>query len=155
MDVLRELTSQELDCVVIKLHNHLPHGIRDLYFILACQKNYELSKTIPNVDLKILPKFYTYAEASSEIIFAISNVNEKYNCFSAFTYDKDLSFFSRCVKETKLIAWHKQILAVLLQVKQIQPVLDVITDQNLKLVSNEYAKCYWLQKEEALQFRYE
>jgi Domain of unknown function (DUF5645) len=152
MDILKEITENELDYVVDRLREKLPYTIRDLYFILAARRNKELAKKISNISVKLLPVFYNHRNGLKENCTIFGITGEEDHTVFVFTFDETLKELRECLDQTKLIRWTQRVLFPTIHYEHTEPVLDQLKKLEVELSWNEHAAYYWLSKDEALQF---
>lgn len=152
MDILRKSSESEVNFIIDKLKENLPHHIKDLHFMLAAKRSSDLSKNFSNVSDKLLPTFYTHRNGLKENCTVFGITGERDHAVWFFTLQKSLQEVTECLEKTKLIRWNERVLFVTVHKRQTQPVLDVIAANNYELQQNEDAVYYWLPKAEALKF---
>jgi hypothetical protein len=149
MDILRELSDEELDFVIEKLKRHLPYAIKDLLYILSAQKC--KSSGIEDLSDKVLPTFYTHRNGDKEncTIFGITGARNHTVWY--FSFDDTLKEIRECIEQTKRIKWGEQFLFVTIHVEQIKPLLDYAHRNGYEIEDNEANSYYYLPIEEALK----
>lgn len=149
MDILRELSDDELNFIIKKLEEKLPYTIKDLYYIKSSLYCRELDRK--NLSDKIFPKLYTHRNGKKEncTIFGITGANDHTVWY--FTFDDSLREIKDCLG-TKFIMWGSKFLFETIHVEQIDPILDYAKEHGFKVDVNEYAAYYTLSKQDALSF---
>lgn len=139
MDILRELSDDELTYIIERLEENLPYTIKDVYYIKSALKCREESRHRKiHLSDKILPKFYTHINGKREncTIFGITGENNHTVWY--FTFDDTLNEIRECL-ESKLIKWGTKFLFETIHVEQISSVLDFSKENGFKIIENEYA----------------
>jgi hypothetical protein len=151
MDVLRELSDEELSYIIGKLEEKLPYTIKDVYYIKSALISREASRCRKNLSDKVLPQFYTHREGNRDhcTIFGITGENNHTVWY--FSFDKSLKEIRECL-DSKLIKWGTKFLFETVHVEQISSVLDYATEKGFKIIENEYAAYYTLSLQDALSF---
>jgi Domain of unknown function (DUF5645) len=155
MDILREISDDELNYIVSRLKADLPYAIKDLYFILAAKRTKELSKNFSNISVKLLPTFYVPQSGLKEncTLFAITGDSDHTVWF--FTYEESLKELRECLEKTKLIKWNEKVLFVTIHREHVGPIFECVEKNNYKVQENANCFYYWLQKEEAKNYKIE
>lgn len=154
MDILCELSDEELEYMMSKFEENLPFGLKNLYFIQSAQKcKRELIKNNGLVlSEKVLPTFYTHRYGLKENCTIFGITGEENHTVWYFTFDKSLNEIRECLEKTKLIKWGTDFLFVTLHVEQIQPVFDYVSSNGVKIVENEENSYYFLPIKDAINF---
>jgi hypothetical protein len=153
MEILREITEEELNYVIRRLEENLPYAIKDLYYILAAKRSKSLEKKFTNISDKILPVFYVPRNGRKEncTIFGINTGRDHTVWF--FTFEESIQELTDCLEKTKLIRWSEKVLFVTIHREHTNPIFDQIKIKNSNLCSNDEVSYYTLAKEEALKFQ--
>lgn len=154
MDILRELSDEELNFIIKKLEEKLPYTLKDLYYIKSALKCRDELLNRKNLSDKVLPKLYTHRHGKREHCTIFGITGESDHTVWYFTFDDSLREIRECL-DTKFIMWGKKILFETIHVEQIDPILDYAKKHKLKVDVNEYAAFYMLSKREALSFNVE
>ena len=152
MDVLRELSDDELEYIKIRLKENFPKSIKNLYYIYSAvickaelRKNFKLSD-------KVLPKFYTYRDGLKENCTIFGITGEENHTVWNFTFDDSLDEIRKCLEETNLIKWRRKLCFVTVHAEQIHPILDYAARKGLK-IDNEENSYFYLPIEAASNFK--
>lgn len=153
MDILRELTTEELDYIIGRLNKNLPYALKNLNYIFSAQifKNVSIKMNKKFTD-KVVPTFYVPRNGLKEncTIFGITGTGDHTVWY--FTFEESLREIRECINTTKLINWNSELLFVTLHVEQIKPVLDFVNTNGIEITSNDYCSYYYLPMEDALNF---
>lgn len=150
MDILRELTEDEINFILEKLQEKLPHTIKDIYYLKTALKFREASKSHKNLSDKVLPRFYTNRNGIKENCTIVGITGERDHSVWYFTFDETLAEIRECLN-TNFIKWGLlEILFVTIHVEHIAPILDYARDNELNVKVNEFAAYYTLSREDAL-----
>lgn len=156
MDILRELSDDELDFIKCKLKKHLPYAIKDLYFIESAEKcKHAMKSCDEKLSDKVVPKFYTHRNGKKENCTIFGITGECDHTVWYFSFDETLREITECLEETKLIKWGTRFLFVTLHTEQIQPVLEYAAKNRHAIESNEENSYFYLPSEIALNFKIE
>lgn len=151
MDVLRELSDDELTYIVERLEENLPHTIKDVYFIKSALKFREEARHRKNLSDKVLPQFYTHRAGKREHCTIFGITGEQNHTVWYFSFDDSLKEIRECL-DSKLINWGTKFLFETIHVEQISSALDYANEKGFKIIENEYAAYYTLSREDALSF---
>lgn len=149
MDILRELSEEELEVIKIRLRENLPKSIKNLYYIYSGEKFNAESKNYSKLSDKALPKFYTYRNGLKENCTIFGITGEENHTVWYFTFEDSLNEIRKCLEETKLIRWERRLYFVTLHAEQIKPILDY-AERNNKEIENEENSYYYLPIEKAI-----
>jgi Domain of unknown function (DUF5645) len=155
MDILREITDNELAFIVSRLEENLPYAIKDLHFILAAKRTKELSKNLTNISEKLLPKFYVPQNGSKENCTIFGITDESDHTVWCFTFQESLEELRECLEKTKLINWNKRILFVTIHKEQTGPIFDYVSSKSECSLVDYPVSYYWLPIDDALKLKIE
>lgn len=155
MDILREITDDELNYVIERLKENLPRCIKNLNYILGARRSRALARNFVGISVKLLPDFFVHRTGRKEncTIFGITGKGDRTVWF--FTFQENLEELKECLENTKLIPWNEKILFVTLHKEHTWPLLDVIERRGHNMSFNEESGYYQLPREEALKFETE
>lgn len=152
MDILREVTAEELNLFISRFKENLPRSLKNLYYIYSAQLVKDVSiKTNKKLSDKVLPTFYVPRNGLKEncTIFGITGTSDHTVWY--YTLDESLSEIRECLSKTKLIRWNIGVLFVTLYASQIQPVIEFAKFNRLKLSGEDVRFSYvYLPIEDAL-----
>ena len=154
MDILREVSDEELFYIIQKLEEKLPYTLKDLYYIKSALKCREESCNHKNLSDKVLPKFYTHRHGKREHCTIFGITRDRDHSVWYFSFDDGLREIRECL-DTKFIMWGTKFIFETIHVEQIDSVLDYAKKHELSVDVNEYAAYYSLSKQEALSFNVE
>lgn len=149
MDVLREITADELDFIKSKLREDFPKFIKDLYFIQSAERCREASKNLRDTSDRVLAAFYVPRNGKKEncTIFGITPARDRTVWF--FTLEESLDEAKECLNTSQLIRWSDGILFVTIHAKFTPLVEDCVKNNGYHLKVIHKAAYYWMTKEEA------
>lgn len=155
MDVLREISDDELNYIIYRLEDNLPYAIKDLYYILSAKKSKKDSKKFSDISEKVLPKFYVPQNGIKEncTIFAITGLRDHTVWF--FTFQESLDELRLCLKNTKLIEWKKKVLFVTIHREHVAAIFECVEANNYKLQENAEVSYYQLPKDRVKDLKIE
>lgn len=151
MDILREISDEELHYIIQKLEERLPYTLKDLYYIKSVLKCREESCNHKNLSDKVLPKLYTHRNGKRENCTIFGITGERDHSVWYFSFDDSLREIRECL-DTQFIMWGTKFIFETIHVEQIDPILDYAKKHELKVDVNEYAAYYSLSIREALSF---
>lgn len=153
MDILREITEEELSFFTAKIEEHMLYTIKDVYFIMGAKIFHKKKRHFADISERLLPTFYTHREGLKEncTIFGITSEQDHLVWF--YSLEQSCKELKECLEQSKLIKWEPRLLFLTLHKEYSEIVLNCISKNNYKLQSNEPASYYWLPKQEAAQFQ--
>jgi hypothetical protein len=152
MDILRELSEEELIYIKNRLKERFPKSIKNLYYIYSGEIFRAEFKNYSKLSDKVLPKFYTYRSGDKENCTIFGITGEEDHTVWYFSFEDSLNEIEKCLEKTNLIKWRKnKLYFITLHAEQIQPILDYAA-RNDKKVENEENSYYYLPIECALNF---
>lgn len=151
MDILREISDEELHYITQKLEERLPYTLKDLYYIKSVLKCREESCNHKNLSDKVLPKLYTHRNGKRENCTIFGITRERDHSVWYFSFDDSLREIRECL-DTQFIMWGTKFIFETIHVEQIDPILDYAKKHELNVDVNEYAAYYSLSIREALSF---
>lgn len=152
MDILRELSENELTYIKMRLKENFPKSIKNLYYIYSGEKFKAESKNYLKLSDKVLPKFYTCGSGLKENCTIFGITGEENHTVWYFSFEDSLNEINKCLEETNLIKWKtNKLYFITLDADQIQPILDYAA-RNGKKVENEENSYYYLPIERAVDF---
>lgn len=155
MEVLREISDEELSYVIGRLREKLPYAIKDLHYILSAKKSREASKEMPDLSAKLLPTFFCPRDGLKENCTIFGITGETDHTVWYFTFEESLDELRECLERTKLIRWGENALFVTIHSEQTGPLLDCIERKNCFLRAVDNVAYFWQPKEEALKLHFE
>ena len=155
MEILREVSEEELNYIVKKLEEKLPRTIKDLQFIFAARKSKILSTNLSEVSEKVLPTFYTHRNGLKENCTIFGITGEKDHNVWLFTFQESLEEMIECLEKTKLIRWNNRVLFVTVHRKFVKPIMNriITAGYDFDEIKDQEVTYYTLSKEKALKFQ--
>ena len=149
MEVLREITEDELNYIISRLENDLPYAIKDLYFILSSKRSKEAAVNFTGISEKVLPTFYVPRNGIKDncTIFAITSEPDHTVWF--FTYQESLQEVKICLENTNLIMWTKTVLFVTIHREQVEAIFEHLRKNKYTMNHDEACSYFYLPKEDA------
>lgn len=149
MDVLREITVDELNFIKSKLTEDYPRFIKDLNYISSAERCRKASKNFSDTSDRILASFFIPRNGKKEncTIFGITGPRDHTVWF--FTLEESMQEAREVLNNSQLIRWSDGLIFITVYAKFTPLVEDCIKRNGYHLKEISIAGCHWLDKETA------
>lgn len=147
MDILREITVEELDSIKSKLKEDYPKFIKDINYLDSAEKCKKASKNF--FSDRVQPTFYVPRNGKKEncTIFGVTGPRDHTVWF--FTLEESMEEAKECLNSSQLIRWSDGVLFITLHAKFTPLVKDCVKNNGYYLKEISKAGYHWMSKEEA------